>query len=168
MAIQHNDQIDTYSGDINTAPDKYQTLTGVLTTSGTLVTGSGTLFMTEIGGGLSQIGSPTTVNNGGWIFNGSNEVAQIKDVVNNTTLVLVQAFTSDITITQTVKFVKPSRCNQMSFVSLGDGAVVNGQTVNENQFTGWGYTASQNARTCDPIVIDSRSASVSVTKMYGN
>ena len=168
MAIQHNDQIDNYTGDINTAPDKYTVLTGTLTSVGRIVTGVGTLFMSEIASGLSQIGSPSTTKPNGWIFNGSNEVAQIKDVVNNTTLVLDEAFTADISISQTVKFVKPSRVNQMSLVAVAAGAIVNGVTLSANEATGWGYTASQNVKTCDPIVIDSQSAAVHVTKMYAN
>lgn len=168
MAIQHNDQIDTYTGDINTAPDKYTTLTGTISSVGSIVTGVGTLFTTEIGGGLSQIGSPTTVKTGGWIFNGTSEVVQIKDVVNNTTLVLTRAFTSDIVAGTALKFVKPSRVNQMSLVAVASGAIVNGVTLSANEATGWGYTASQNVKTCDPIVIDSTAAAVHVTKMYAN
>lgn len=168
MAIQHNTQIDTYSGDINTAPDKYTVLTGTITSVGRMVTGSGTLFMTEIASGLSQIGSPSTTQPNGWIFNGSDEVAQIKDVVNNTTLVLDEAFTADISISQTVKFVKPSRAMQMSLVCETDGAIVNGTTLAAGEFTGWGFSASQNARTIDPVVIDSQNSDVNVTKFYGN
>ncbi len=167
MAIQHNDQIDTYSGDINTAPDKYTTLTGTLSSVGRVVTGTGTLFMTEIGGGLSEIGSPTTVKTGGWIFNGTSEVVQIKDVIDNTHLVLDEAFTVDVTGVA-VKFVKPSRVMQMSLMSIDAGGIVNGQTLGEGEFTGWGMTASQNARTCDPVVIDSTTSDVRVTKMYAN
>lgn len=168
MAIQHNDQIDTYSGDVNTAPDKYTVLTGTLTSSGRIVTGVGTLFMSEIASGLSQIGSPSTTRPNGWIFNGSNEVAQIKDVVNDTTLVLDEAFTADILISQTVKFVKPSRVVQMSLMSVEAGGIVNGQTLGAAEFTGWGMTASQNARTVDPVVIDSTTSDVRVTKFYAN
>ncbi len=163
----NNDKIVSYSGDINTAPDKYTTLTGTFSSVGKNVTGVGTLFTSEIGGGLSMVGQPTIVA-GGYLFNGVDEVREILDVITDTNLVLKNAFTSDVLAGTAVKFVQESRVKQMSFVVTSGTAVVDGVTLVLAESSGFGDTAANNIYTLNPIIINSVGGTVHLTKMTAN
>lgn len=162
-----NDRLIAYSGDINTAPDKFTTLTGSMTTNGVFVTGAGTLFLTEIGGDAG-VGQPTKSAAGGWIFNGTDEVRQITAVVDNTHLTINKAFTVDIVAGRVVKYVAPSRSKQMSFVTISGTVLVDGVTMASSEGSGWGDTTNTNMRTVDPVIIDSSAGVAHVTKFMSN
>lgn len=165
MSIQHNDQINTYTGNPNVAPDRYVLLAGTISSVGQLVTGVGTSFLSDITGG--GIGTTSYVNTNGWIFNGADETMQIKDVVSDTILVLKQSFTVDLVAGTAVKYVPHSRTAQMTLRSNDGTGTVNGVTLGAKGFTGWGYSRSQNARTIDPVVIDGNNDSVTVSNFLG-
>ena len=165
MSIQHNDQINGYTGSPNVAPNKYVTLTGTISSVGQIVTGVGTSFTTEIYGG--GIGDVSYVNNGGWIFNGTDEVVQIKDIVSDTVLVLKQSFTSDLSAGTALLYVPHSRTMQMTLRS-GDGTgTVNGVAIGTGGYVGFGFTKSRNARIVEPVIIDGNSDSLNATQMLG-
>jgi hypothetical protein len=150
-----------------TIPEPYQTLTGTMTSVGRIVTGTGTTFTTEIGGGDSTIGLPTIVA-GGWLFSISNmEVRQIKDVVSNTQIILEQGFTADVSGVA-VLYVPDSRVMQMSWVATAAGAIVDGVTLVQNEGSGVGFTASDNARILAPVVVDGSGGTLHVTIFKGN
>ena len=84
MASAQNDDNLTYTGDINTAPDKYSVKTGIYSSVGKICTGNAaTLFTTELA-------------ERGWLFNGSNEVRQIERIVSDNVLYLLSAFILEV------------------------------------------------------------------------
>jgi len=159
-----NDRIDTYTT-VDTAPDRYQTLTGTISTNGIFVTGVGTLFTTEIGGG--DIQPPMTATkvfqDRSWLFDGT-EVRRITAVVDDTHLTLEEAFTTPL-VAVAVKFVRASRAMQMSYLALTAGGIVDGNTLIASEFGGFGL-ASDGTVCVDPIVIDGTGGSVRVNKFY--
>lgn len=165
----NNDKIVAYAGDVNTAPDKFISGTGSVSSVGRIVTGTSSLFLTEIGGNslYNGIGHPSTVVPHAYLFNGTDEVRKIKEVISDTQLVLENAFTADLS-GAAVKIVPESRTMQMSIVLISGTVVVDGVTLSTNEFTGWGYASSDNARTLDPCVIDSQSGVLHLTKFTGN
>ena len=165
MSIQHNDQINGYTGSPNVAPNKYVTLTGTISSVGQIVTGVGTSFTTEIYGG--GIGDVSYVNNGGWIFNGTDEVVQIKDIVSDTVLVLKQSFTSDLSAGTALLYVPHSRTMQMTLRSSDGTGTVNGVAIGAGGYVGFGFTKSRNARIVEPVIIDGNSDSLNATQMLG-
>lgn len=164
MATNYSNAIlDPYVS-IDTAPDRYQTKTGTILTSGVYVTGSNTLFTTEIFGD-SGIGSPTKVT-GGYLFNGTNEVRRIVAVNDDTHLVLDAGFT--VNFGGNVLFVPESHTMQLSWVCRATGGKVDGVSLVVNEFGGWGYEASVPSRTISPIIIDGSSGQIDVSKFLGN
>ncbi len=165
----NNDKVTAYSGDVNTAPDKYTAGTGTVTSVGRIVTGTGTLFLTEIGGNslYGGLGNPSTAVQGAWLFNNSNEVRQIKEVISDTQLILEQAFTVDLS-GASVKIVQPSRTKQFSFVLISGTVVVDGVTLATSEMSGFGDTAANNRYTLDPIVIDTTSGVLHLSKVTAN
>ncbi len=149
---------------IDTAPNRYQTLTGTVVSSGVFVVGTGTLFLTEIGGDQG-VGFPSTSSYiDSWLFNGTNEVRRIVGVVDNTHLVLEAAFTVNLAGgAGSVKWIPASRTMQMSWICIAGGGIVDGVTLGANEGGGSGYTASTPNRTVDEIVIDGRAGTVDVT-----
>lgn len=171
MAVNYNnDRTVLYSGDVNTMPDKFQLLTGTLTTSGKFVTGVGSLFLSEIGGDAG-VGAATIVGgdlNNGWLFDGSGEVRRITGVTDNTHLVLEAGFTLDIVAGRIIKYVKPSRSKQMSYVVISGTVIVDGVSMTSAEGSGWGDTAHGNTYTVDPVIVDTSAGILHLTKMIAN
>lgn len=165
----NNDKIIAYASEIDTAPNRYVAGTGTVTSVGRIVTGTSTLFLTEIGGNslFGGIGNPSTVVEGAWLFNGTNEVRQIKEVVSDTQLVLEQAFTSDLS-SASVKIVQPSRTKQFSFVLISGTVIVDGVTLATSEMSGFGDTAANNRYTLDPIVVNATSGVLHVSRVTAN
>ncbi len=164
----NNDKIISYSSEVNTAPDKYTTLTGNFSTTGVMVYGGGgSLFTTEIASPVSgKIGNPSINNGYGYLFNNVNEVRKIKQVISDTILVLENAFTVDFA--GAVKYVPPSRSKQMSFVQISGTVIIDGVALSSSEGSGWGDTANQNMKTLDPIVIDASGGSIHISKFTAN
>lgn len=166
----NNDRTVAYSGDVNTMPDKFTLLTGTMTTSGKFVTGVGSLFLTEIGGD-GGVGQPTLVGgdlNNGWLFDGSGEVRRITGVTDNTHLTIETGFTLDIVAGRVIRYVKPSRTKQMSYVVISGTVIVDGVSMSTGEGSGWGDTAHGNTYTVDPVVVDSSAGVLHLTKMIAN
>lgn len=166
MATQYtNDQTDLYTT-IDTAPDRYITKTGSISSTGMIVTGIGTLFTTEIGGGSNQVGLPTLISGEfGYLFNGTDEVRKIKSVVSDTLLVLENGFTSNL-IASLVKFVPQPKAIQTSYLNQTAGNTVNGVAIPANGFSGFGFT-SPTEFVVDPIIINGSTGNgIIITKLY--
>lgn len=163
-----NAKLIAYAGDINTAPDKFTTLTGTMTVNGIFVLGAGSLFLTEIDGILSPVGQPSKVEQDGWLFNGVDEVRQIEEVIDNTHLVLKSPFTLNIVAGRTIRYVRPSRTKQMSFVLISGTVMVDNVALAVGEGSGWGDTAPRNIRTIEPIVVDSSGGVVHFSRYTAN
>lgn len=169
-ATYSNDQLVNYAGDINTAPDKFTLGTGTFTTSGVMVYGTGTTFLTDFGGNslYNGLGNPSTVNPHPYLFApdfGGGEVRKVKEVISDTQMILETQFTGGSILAATpVRYVPESRTKQMSILEVSGTVVVNGITLSNNEFTGWGTTQAINFDTTEPIVIDSTSGVLHLTK----
>ncbi len=120
--------------------------------------------MSEIGGGLEQLGSTTKpLPYRCWLFDGT-ELRRITAVVDDTHLTIEEAFTNPL-VASAVKFVPQSRAMQISYVALGNGAIVDGNTLTDGEFGGFGETSDATVN-CDPIIIDASEASVRVNVFY--
>jgi hypothetical protein len=159
-----NTHVSSYTT-VDTAPNRYQTITGTITSVGRYVTGTGTLFLSEIGGDAG-VGHPT-IDNKGYIFNGTTEVREIQEIIDDTHLVLCEAFTVDLA-GAAVKYVPESRTMQMSWVCISAGGKVDNVTLAANEGSGSGYTASVPSRNIQPIVIDGSGGQIDVTIFTGN
>jgi hypothetical protein len=171
MALYKNNVVTTYANtDTNvpdTAPNRYQTLTGTVVSDGIFVVGTGTLFTSEIGGGLGNLGTGTVITpRRSWLFNGTDELRRIVDVVDDTNLVLEEAFTVDLA-GAAVMLVPESKAFQMSYLALAAGGIVDGITLVDGERGGWGETTKPDVMV-DPIIIDSTGGSVRVSVYYFN
>lgn len=163
-----NNKVIAYSGDVNTAPNKFTQLTGTITTTGVMVYGTATLFTTEIAAADSgMLGSVSKLEPHGWLLNNVNgETRRIKSIVSDIQLVLESGFTNEYN--GTVKYVKPSRTKQMSFVQISGTVIVDGVTLATSEGSGWGDTANTNVHTNSPIVIDSTAGVLHLTRFDSN
>lgn len=165
----NNDKIIAYASEIDTAPNRYTAGTGTVSSVGRIVTGTGTLFLTEIGGNslYNGIGNPSTVVEGAYLFNGTDEVRRIKEVISDTQLILEAAFTANLS-GSSVKIVAESRTKQFSFVLISGTVIVDGVTLATSEMSGFGDTAANNTYTLDPIVINATSGVLHLSKVTAN
>lgn len=137
---------------LDTAPDKFSVKTGSCSVVGNVVFGDGatTLFLTEC-------------VEGGYFFNGTDEVRQIKTISSNVLMYLDYAFTVNLPVFTPVRFVRGSRYQQVGCLAVGNGAIVNGVTLLGGTSVNFGGELDS-VCTVDPLIIDGRVGSVLVTK----
>lgn len=163
----NNDKVVSYSGTIDTAPDKSISPGGTISTSGQMVYGTGTTFLSSLGGTslYNGVGNPSTATPHRYIFVPSfGEVRKVKDVISDTQCVLESSFTGNIIAPVTFQYVVESRTKQMSFLVTSGTVSVDNVSWAADTFSGWDNTEPINFNTVDPVVIDATSGALVLTK----
>lgn len=159
MATQYkDDRIFSISGAVDTAPDRKTALTGTLTSSGKFVTGTGTLFLSEIGGdgGVGQSAKDFNA----WLFNGTNEVRRITAIANDTHLTIEEGFTVDLA-GASAYVILVTGAVMVSILAVG-AITVDGVALADTVSATYGYSAPA-PFTLDPLIVDPLSGSATVT-----
>jgi len=137
---------------LGTAPPT-QAKTGTITSTGKIVYGTNTKFLTEL-----------VV--GGYIFrSGTAEIRQIASIVSDTQLYLEEKFATNITPAIAVAYVPPSRA--VSIAIFGDGAAgtVNGVALKAGEKVEFNkYSGSQpGSLYVDPVVVNGTGGLLKIT-----
>lgn len=169
MSNYTNSRVGFVENEINTFPDSYQTLAGTISSVGVFVTGTGTAFLTQIGG-ESELENPNLVLGRGWLLSidtADLELRRIVDVMDDTHLVLEQAFTTNLAA-DAVLYVPPSRAmyikiNLPAGDSVNDIENVMGRTIVME------FGSKSEANVCaDPVIIDATGSYVVATAFFFN
>lgn len=118
------------------------------------ITGTGTLFLSEIDGASY-----------GYLWNGTDEWREIEQVTDNTHISLLQGFTNAL-VGATVKWVPYSRAYSVSFLDVaGGGGKIDGVTLVDGESGTWdvNYPTQPNI---DPHIIDGSSGAIDLTVAY--
>ena len=127
-------------------------LSGTVTSpnNSTAVTGVGTLFLSEIGGGnLNDLSIPNNNISLGYIWNGTTEWRTVTSVLSDTVLFIDKPFTVSLAAGSTIKHIPTSRVMSLSYTDRGGGTgVVDGVSLVASEGGGWQVAEFTN----DPIV----------------
>lgn len=164
MSFPTNDQIISIATK-RVIPDNYTTLTGTITASAgsRFVTGTGTLFLTEIGGDRG-VGNPSKPAEGWLVDLTGNELRRIQDVIDNTHLVLESGFTGALA-GAACNYVIGSRTKFMGVACSAGGGTLNTIALPAAFSANYGNEADSNY-TVDPMIADGTGGTIIVTLQY--
>ena len=148
-----NAQLISYTT-LDTAPDKSTVGTGTISSVGKIVSGVNTLFGTE-------------VKEYDWLFNGVDEVRQIKSISSPTLLYLDKSFTSNIGAGTTPKYTVASNWQEIGFADATNpqagGGKVDGVTLTAGEYN----TYEGNLNTgfvVEPFVVDGSTGTIHISR----
>ncbi len=139
-----------------------------VTNTSTAVTGVGTVFLTEIGGGNpNNLLVPNKNSSYGFLWDYTNtEYRKIMSVESDTLLFIEKPFTNNL-VGSTVKQIPSSRLKMITWDdhSGSGGGLVNGLALAANESSGVSGEDYRNT-VVDPIMFDGQSGAIAVTISY--
>lgn len=137
-----------------TFPELQTTLTGTNTVAANVkfITGTGTTYLSQIGGD-GGVGQPATPSALGWLIDLTNsEIRRIDSVVDNTHVVLETGFTN-AQVGTTLYYHPISKYQQMGFLCSAGGGSINSVVLPANGFMNFGSDLDSKYSVA-PVIVD--------------